>query len=287
MMWLVFGLATALCYAAGPLLTRYVLREERMKAIALEPLVSIIATSFMLLITVSLVGFQAMQLDSFAYAMTTGVLFYAAALLWQIVTQTKESSYVTPILQTESLLALIIGVTFLSEQVTETNIAGILLLFIGGYIIAFNGIKLPKASPEIIILLGSCLLATIGKSFGSIGAPTNPLMFALAVYFSRSLVGVLVVALFKRNDFELLLRKITARKRFGLAVLTRSLFQTLATAFIFFGVSLGLVSKFVPITNLAPLISVIIGGKLLKEKHLALRMVASLLMVAGAFLVVA
>jgi drug/metabolite transporter (DMT)-like permease len=285
MLWLFFGLLTALAYSSTALTSRYMFRDKRIHPVAVEPMTSTIAMVLSLVLLAAVEGVHAVDGNILLWGVVTGTLGYGAALTWQWACRHEDASYVSPLLQLDAVIVTASGLLLLGEAISLWNAIGVLMIVFGGYLVAANGFKMPKLSTALALVLLSITLSAVMKVLVDVNVGEKVLAFNVAWYLGKNTAGWLAAILLGRGHITSSIEELVKNKKaLGVCVI-RSVGSFVASASLFAALSLGLMSKAVAVSSSAPLFTVIFGFAMLKEKHFALRLFASAMIVAGIALV--
>lgn len=172
----------------------------------------------------------------------------------------------------------------LGQSFTLLDITGITLILLSSYFLETDfKMKLPKLKRGVEYVLIAAFIysitANIDRKLLSSGlSPLTYLFFAML--FGGITLGILVLVTHKSK------RVSPTWKKSKHLIIGSSIFATLYRFLQAYAVSLAPVTIVVSLKKLSSIISVILGGEILKEKHMFHRIIASTIMIAGAILLV-
>ncbi len=214
-------------------------------------------------------------------------------LYWIFHTRAYESgdlSRVYPIMRSSPALVLLVAVVFLGERVSATGTAGILLVGAGIYVINMRALTAQELLAPLralftdrstryafLTLLSVTAYSIVDKvAVGHI----HPVSFAFLHLFIGMLFFTPYVLWTKPRG---MLRRVWRTNR--LTILANGLLGVFGYALILAAFTMEKVSYVVGLRQLSIVFAVLIGGRLLKEKHQAIRLAAALMIFCGAFLI--
>jgi uncharacterized membrane protein len=202
-------------------------------------------------------------------------------------------STVSPLTNFKSLFALIFGVAFLHESLNLIQFMGILVVVGGGYILDSQGHLKNWHKPlhdlfhskyiQYILFSGIfiSLSSVLAKILLTIVSPLT-LLFILVLFLSIIYLFITFVFYNGFND----IKEAIANGKFWFILIS---IIELGSAFFFFkaftepGAKVILI---VPFLQISTLIEIFLGGKLLHEKHIKIKVVAGVLMILGVAMIV-
>jgi len=284
MIWIFLALGAAVLHATSALINKKVMEHEH----ALE--FGALKGSFGLLL---IFAFPFIRLD---YSLGTylsifgisligflGMLFYLKSL------RHGELSNVTPLLNLSPLFILLIAFILLGERVSGIALIGILLLIIGTYLLQIGAshsknffaplrsIGRSKYSLYMILVaIIFSLCATLEK--GLLNSGVTALSLAIILRFMIS-VNFLTFDLIKYGGKQLF----SDMKKDGLLAFTGSLSDILSITAQYLALSIPgvMVSLVIPIKRVSTLFTTIAGGRMFHEKHLGVKVISCIVMLAG------
>ncbi|MFH1173543.1 MAG: DMT family transporter [archaeon] len=208
--------------------------------------------------------------------LTAEVHFYYKAL------RHLDISIASPLMELTPLFLLILAMLFLHERLHVVNIAGIILIVSGAFLLnldlsAFK--EKVKGHYVLLAVLAAALggvVATLQK-FSIATVPPLVLGWWLWVFVNVLLIIFSVV----QHGFKELFEEVKQKHLFTISVLG------ISSNFAFLlALPLAFVSIVLPLRRISILFSVIAGGELFKEKHVLLRSIATFIMLGGTVLLI-
>lgn len=283
-MWAIYTTFSALCASVSS-----ILQKESLKHIhALQLLVTVY--SFIGVLSLGLIPFVNFNLNlKNASLIVISSLFVAIASLYIIKAfRHMEVSVVAPFFNLGTIFSAILAVIVFREVITAVDGLGIILLFLGGYILELKSKNLLQPFREIkkskhihLLILGILLYSSafifdkyVIESIGSISYLFYHNYVILAFY-------LFVAGFFYKGLKEV---KVSIKKEKWLIVLL-SIVLFAENLALYAALKSGEVSLVVPLYRTWTLWAVIFGGRLFHENHLKKRALAALLMIFGAALI--
>ena len=214
-------------------------------------------------------------------------------LYWLFHTRAYESgdlSRVYPIMRSSPALVLLVAVTFLGERVTALGTAGILLVGAGIYIINMQAVNAEELLAPLRSLAADrstryaflTLLSVTAYSIVDKLAvqQIHPIIFA----FLHLSIGMLFFTpyILKTKSRSVILQVWQTHRK---TILANGLLGVFGYLLILAAFTMEKVSYVVGLRQLSIVFAVLMGGKLLGEKHQTIRLSASLVIFVGAFLI--
>tara|TARA_Y100000310_G_scaffold345733_1_gene468999 strand:+ start:9023 stop:9892 length:870 start_codon:yes stop_codon:yes gene_type:complete len=199
-----------------------------------------------------------------------------------------DLSHVYPIIRSAPPIILILAVIFLKEQVTLLGVIGILLVALGVY--SINMKKISDFFDPLNSLITEkptqfAIIAMFMVAFYSIVDKVNvSLSHPLIVGFLLNGFTILFFGIFVilNKEKKIIINEWVKNKK---AILFNGILEFISYSLILFAFSMDNVSYVVGFRQISIFFGVLMGGHLLKEKHIALRLVASLVIFIGAFMI--
>jgi uncharacterized membrane protein len=220
-------------------------------------------------------------------AFILGVVYAAAGILYFASLRIGDVSKVMPYLQSVQLLFIFLGSLLLfSEPSNILNYLGIIIILIGIYaVLSKKGFKAPKIDKLFFYVLAIVALhivywlLTKQALFNS-----QPISLAVAMYFSGSLVlGVYQLLLRKKMQAKAI--KPAVAKSTIPTILVAAIFGSAGTLLLFTALSIGFASKVYPLAGLQSVFIAVIAKIFLREKWYWSRIIGTLLVCVGIFLI--
>jgi len=282
-LWLFLGILSYLSYAISTSIDKYmmnhkydILRTNTFKMFFDGVILLIIGLIFFDLSINRILILGALILG-FLYA-TGGVVYYKALKF-------RNVGEVIPASQSSQLLLIFLAsIIVFNEPATTINYIGIILILVGAYsVLSKNVLKLPRLDKSLLLIslmiIINVIYALLAKKILLIN--THPLSLAIMMYFSTTLVMFIYDLVLKRKSLSSIINIKPDILKIGVA----SLFGALGTFLLFSALSIGDASKVYPIAGLQSVFIFIIASAFLKEKFRWHRMIGTIIVFAGIFLI--
>jgi len=203
--------------------------------------------------------------------------------------QSAGLSVLGPVNAYKAVVSLVLAMFLIGEVPTTTGLLGVLLILAGSYFVVDRDPNQPRANAfaqffrergiqfRLLALILSATEAVFLKKALLLSTP-------LTVFVCWSILGLLITAAFLRKEMLDTERELLRRSwstYLGLAATTG--IMQLATLFTFGKLQVG---YSLALFQLSALISVFLGYRYFQERHIRKRLLASVIMVAGAALIV-
>ncbi|NYZ74920.1 EamA family transporter [Candidatus Micrarchaeota archaeon] len=288
LIWLALALLSAFLTAAVSLLEKKTLMREHSLQFSL---LCALLNFFLSIALVYFVDFSALDLGLV-------LIIYGASWLnvianWFILKgiRHEELSSITPLMNLSPLVLLLLAAFFLGEKLTALQGGGALLMVIGVYLLetAVYGspstlLKFDKTKYVWIAMVGIFLLAFCALADKIVLNALTAISYILLIQVFIAVNYLILFIALERDKFSDILPAARRdwKKLGAISVLTIANRLALASA-----ISITYVSLAITVKRLSTLFSTIAGGALFNEKHLALKVAACGLMVAGVYFVIA
>ena len=224
------------------------------------------------------------------YVVLSGVVHFCYWLLLAKTLEKGDLSLVYPIMRSSPALVLIISITILGEDVSALGITGILLVAFGVYTINMESLKFSDLLKPIKAIKTDRAIQFAFLTLLSVAAYTlvdkvavgkmDPILFAYVYpWISLSLFAGYVA---KVKPKGILKREWAARKRSIVACGFLSIFGYLLILLAF---TFERMSYIVGLRQLSIVFAVLLGGHFLKEENRLIRIVSSIIIFTGAYLI--
>ena len=287
MEWFIFALGAAVLTSLVSVLEKKLLfKEHATEYSATVALVNFLVTlPFFYFVDFKLTPFLWLLMFLGAFFASLGFLFVAKAV------RHMELSTVSPMLNFSPLFTAILATLALGERISWVNVVGILILILGAYILEIDFNSHGLLSPfknflksrhmyYIFFALGSySLSAVIGKIILNYTTPLTLIFIQQGIVF---LIFLLILQV-KYDGIRGIKHgiKTVGKWLIVIGILTVSYRFLQATA-----ISMTFVSLVIPIKRLSTLFSTILGGKLFNEHGLYHKVIACIIMIAGASMII-
>ncbi len=254
---------------------------------------SITRTFFMMLLVLLLLPFFDMRIS-----LQTALLIYIASLMaaMGIVYRVRAArhldiSIVSPFMNFDPVLVIILSFIFLRDTITYQQLAGVFIIVVGAYMLEADG-SIKNLMKPVRVAMSSKYIHYIFLAifFFSIDAVVSkyvltfytPVFTYLFYFWIFVFSNFFLISLF-RYDGVGQIKKGLADSGFWIFVVSLMVFA--ASFSMFQALSLGNVSLVVTIKRFGTVFTTILGGELFHEKHLKVRVLSSLVMFVGVYLI--
>lgn len=282
MLWIICGLLVALTYGVSPVATRYIMKDGKMSAYPFNAVFQTV-TALMLVIIALVLGETGISERMLIAALIGSPLVYIAGLLWTMASHYEEASYVGTVLRFDSVAMAFVGVVFLGEELAPAGLLGGLLIIAAVYAIAKKA-KSGDASPTAMkLIIGTIFFGVLWNLAVKLGVGKDTaIMFSAVFFISRAAIAWAVALARKGKETRHFLSEISRNPRYMQAVLVRSVVATSGILALSYGYLTGTFAGMGLISATAPLFSVILGGKVLKESNIKIKLASAAVIVVGA-----
>lgn len=288
MLWVFLILGSAILHAIASIMNKKIMQHEH----ALE--YGALKSSFGLLLIFAFpfieLGYSLqtyLMIYGISLIATFGVLYYLKSI------RHGDLSVVMPLMNLTPLFLLVVASVLLGEKVGPLALVGIFLLIIGTYFLQIGASKAKNFIAPIKTMLSSkhslymilvaivfSLTATLEK--GILNEGINAISLAVIIRFMMS-VNFLAFDFIKYGTSQLFPDiKRDGKRAFLVSVLDIGMISLQYIALSLPGV---LVSLVIPIKRLSTLFSTIAGGRMFHEKHLGVKIISCVVMLAGVVLI--
>ena len=200
------------------------------------------------------------------------------------VLQKKNATEVQPFSQSLDVLFIFLAsIIVLHEPASVFNYAGILLTFIGVYLVLTEHIrKIPRLDRNLLIIIAlvplDIVYALLLKTFL---ASAEPIALAVSIYFMAFLMLAVVSLLFRPQKNH----PVVSLKAQMRSVLLASLCAATAIAFLYTALSQANASKVYPMAGISSITVFFLATIFLKERFHWHRFIGTIIVVSGIFLI--
>lgn len=213
-----------------------------------------------------------------------GLLYALGGIIYFLVLKYRDVGQAIPYTQATEILLIFLGaLLFFNESAVGINYLGIVFILAGVYaVLSKTGLRFPKPDKSFVLLM---MIVVINVIYWLLVKKTlnnaEPITLAIVVYFTTTIALLIYQALFRKQSFQQLKQLKTHLPR----IITASFFGAMGTFLIFTAVSMGDASKVYPLAGINSVFIFIIATLFLKEKFTWHRLIGTLLVFAGIFLV--
>ncbi|MBD3313880.1 EamA family transporter [Candidatus Woesearchaeota archaeon] len=288
MEWYVLLLISAFIFGVSEIFKKKVLYHEH----TLQFMSSYYLMMFVfLLVLLPKVNFHLMPIEWFIIVLKSSLLAIAAYMIFKLLRH-YDISEILPLKNLSPVFLLVLGYLILNEHPSAINIAGIVLLIAGTYVLEadhkISDLKEPLkvlSDKKLVFLLTYLIFISFCAVIDKIAVRT---IDVYSYYFLQMMfLSTIFLALKSRAKGGLSDIKQAFRKDWP-GIIVASLLVVLSDLLYLSAISLPatLIVLAIPIRRLSTFISAFIGGELFHEKGLKMKLIACSIMIAGAWLVV-
>ncbi len=288
MVWYIFALGSAIFSTLAALTEKKTL----IKVHAMEFSCALAILNF--LFTLPLIFLADFNIPLFVLAVMYGssIIATIAFLFIAKAVRHMDISVVSPLLNLNPAILATLAYFILGERISHTQIAGILLIMTGAYVIEINWqkhgifepVKAMFSSRHTRYILLSCTLYAICSICDKFVLNyVTPYTYILVMHLFIAINFIVLINLFYGGFKDISIGFRHAGKSIFLIALFTITYRLLQA----WAVSLTLVSLVIPIKRLSTLFSTLAGGKIFHEKGTKKRVIACIIMLVGAYLIIA
>ena len=220
----------------------------------------------------------------FLWSLVLGVIYALAGIIYYNSLKLKDVEEVVPSIQSLTILLIFIGsIIIFKELVNFFNYIGVILILVGVYLVlSKNQLKIPKLDKAIILIVLIIILTTIYSLLvKKLLFHIEPINLAIMMYFSTTIILVFYQLFFKRESLSSLFQfKPNISK-----IMIAAFFGAIGTFLIYYALSIGNASKVYPLAGLQSVFIFIIASVFLKEKFYWHRLIGTVVVFFGIFLI--
>ena len=218
------------------------------------------------------------------WSLVVGLLYALGGIVYFSVLKLKDVSQVIPFSQSSEILLIFLGSLLLFNEIANVpNYIGVVLILIGVYaVLSETSFKRPRIDKAFYLLLGVVVINVFfWLLVKKLLYDVQPIALAITMYFATTIIMILYQALFNRKALKALTRINHEISKIGIA----SLFGAMGTLLIFFALTLGDASKVYPVAGSQAVFVFVIASAFLKEKFRWHRLIGTIIVFAGIFLI--
>lgn len=276
--WLILGILSYTSYAISNSIDKY-LMNHRFNPLSTNT-VKMFFDGIILLIIGSLFFNFNFSKDLILPAFVLGMFYAASGVLYFKVLKHKNVNEVVPFWQSLTLVLTFVGaVLFFSETPNIYNYEGIALVVAGVYVIlSKKRLMLPSMNKAFSLILMIALLDTsysllVKQFLGSL----EPIMIAISMYFTTAII-LFVYSLVRKEQHNMFILE-------NIKIIPASVFGAVGTLFLFLALSASDASKVYPMAGLQSVFVFMFASLFLKEKFHIAKLVGTITVFAGIYLV--
>jgi len=213
-----------------------------------------------------------------------GIAYYMGAKGFKYLSLSEAS----PLYNLGTVIAIVMATIFLGEKMTLPQIAGVSLIIFGTYFLELKGndllspfVKLFKSEKIHYVLIATFLSSGLAVFSKYILGFVDPVSY-MFVHIILVACFLLVVVFTRHKGFSDIKKGFIVHRWMILAIAVLTVLGALTDLF---SLKLGEAALFVPIMRTWTLIAVLLGGAYLKEGHMRNRIIATVIMLMGVFII--
>jgi len=285
MLWIIIMLGSALFFALSHIYGKKLLETT-------EVLDMVIAVDMLWLVAlIPLIGYvdYSVGIVMLLLILVTTIFGYIGFVSINMVYKECEISSVGPLLSLSPLVLLVLASVFLGEKITIYQLMGIVLIIIGGYVITLKNWKrflrpFTAIRTKFYLLIGLCIIAySLGATILRV-VMLNVDIITYMFFFSLFAFIILFLLMILRNRTQAVFNTYRSRWKIVILILGLALVSEVLHAWAFSMPDI-MISLSIPVKRMSSLFMVLLGGTFFREKNLLQKSVASLLMIAGLFVI--
>jgi len=281
-LWLILSITGYAIGAIAGIIDKYMMNLQ------FHPVTTVLFRTLFNAIFLSLAGILFFNLNiNLSTLFLAGIPAFILAIsfvIYLFVLQRKNASEIQPFSQSLDVLFIFLAsVIILNEQTRFANYIGILLIFIGVYLVVTENItKIPKLDYNLLIIIAlvpiDVLYALLLKIYLT---NTEPITLAVSIYIMAFFM-LTIIALFLRRKLVL---KMSFLKIQIPNVIMASLCAAAAIVLLYTALSQTYASKVFPISGISSITAFLLATMFLKEKFYWHRFIGTLIVFVGIYLI--
>ncbi len=286
MNWIIYASFAVLLTSFSDLLKKRILNREH----TFEFLTVFTATNIIVLFPfIHFVNFHLPKLIWGAIAFRAVIIFLSVTFLMKAFRH-LPLSVASPLTNLKSIFALVLGVLFLHESANALQFTGIFVVVLGAYLLDSEGRNWQKPFKDmfhskyvqfvLLFAFFTALSSVLAKAILEFTTPLT-LLFLIVLFLFFIYLSITFLVYGGISDIKDALKK----GRFWFFIISA---LEMSSAFFFFNAftANAKVILLVPFMQLSTLIEIFLGGKILHEKHIRIKLLAGALMISGVFLII-
>ncbi len=285
MVWIIVILASGFFFSLNHLIRKRILEDLNV----LDMMIFTGSFGFLILLPfVKYVNFSLSGADLFLI-LVNAIFAYGGSYILNIVYKKSEISTVSSLLTLSPFFVILLSYFILGEVLNAKQIIGVLFILTGGYIITLNKINFffkPFSSlpiKDFLYILTTLILWSFCPIINKI-VLTRTDTFSYLFLFAMCIFLIQSVLMITANRFQ---QVIYAIKKHWFLLMMASLCWIISDILHLYAIAIptALVSLIIPVKRISNLLTIVAGGKIFKEKNLALKSIACTIMLMGLFII--
>lgn len=215
-----------------------------------------------------------------------GFLFALGTIFYMFAMQKGAMSELVPYDYSLTIVAsFFLASLFFSEKIYYYNIIGVALIFFGIWLILTKkGLWIPKFNLPVLLMTFHFIVIVIYQLLSKhIAGKLNPFVISLNMYFFCSIFVLMFMLVKQKSELSKTYKLFSKKQWFWLFLASGT--AVLGTAFIYIALSKGAATKVLPVSGVLPFFIVLFGGTLFKEGNLLRKIIGTLFIFGGIFLI--
>ncbi|MAF89336.1 MAG: DMT family transporter [archaeon] len=285
MYWYLLAIFSAFFEAIYYTLIKKLVKKEDLQVLAGGIFLS---GSVILFISSFVSGLPVIGGQFYSSIIVTGILNTFAVALYFRTLKTTDISLSLPMLSFSPLFLIATSFLILGEFPSYVGMGGIVLIVSGSYVINMStdhkGLLYPiqqiLSNKGVLDMLGVAFIFSIAANYNKIAVLNSDPMLSSAGIFLITAVPFLIYSKTGRRKL------VGSYKKLWKWILTTGIVLSLTAVFINAAMTLEIVPYVVSMKRLAVLFAVIFGGVVFREKNIGRRLLGTLIMLAGAIIII-
>lgn len=279
--WLILATVGYLFYAVSTAIDKY-LMNRKYNIFRTDTFKMFFDGLILLIICLTFFEFT-ISVELLIWSFLLGTIYALSGIMYFNALRLKDAKEVIPSLQSSSILLIfLLSILLFNEIVNIFNYFGVFLIIIGIYSVLSKGLKLPKLDKGMGFIFITIFLTVIYSLLAKkLLFGIKPINLAVTMYFSCTFVLLLYQMFFEKN----IIKSFVNFKSRIPKVLLASLFGSFGTFLLYSALSIGNASKIYPLAGLQSVFIFIIASLFLKERFSWHRLLGTLFVFVGVFLV--
>jgi len=285
MIWIIVILASGFFFSLNHIIRKRILEDLNV----LDMMIFTGSFGFLILLPfVKYVNFSLSGADLF-FILVNAIFAYGGSYILNIVYKKSEISTVSSLLTLSPFFVILLSYFILGEVLNAKQIIGVLFILTGGYIITLKKINFffkPFSSlpiKDFLYILTTLILWSFCPIINKI-VLTRIDTFSYLFLFAMCIFLIQSVLMITTNRFQ---QVIYAIKKQWFLLMMASLCWIISDILHLYAIAIptALVSLIIPVKRISNLLTIVAGGKIFKEKNLALKSIACTIMLMGLFII--
>lgn len=296
-MGIFFALLSPLMFAISGYVDKFVLEKHNISSTSITVYNSIV-TGITGLLVLLFLGYYPIDTKSLIILLSSGILLTIYLLLYYKALSMDETSRVMSLIQCYPIFILFLSYIFFHESLTTIQYVGSACMLVGGsllYIEKIDG-SIFKLRPSFYYVVASAFTFSISQILYKFGVEEIPFWHTLPYEGFGIVLGAFTLLMYKSNSINVLAETKKLKKSVFLFVALNELINISARYAGYFAISLIAVSIVSIVSEVQPLLTMIIGiilsvwfPKIIKEvinkKTLRIKAVSVLLVLLGSYFI--